>query len=69
MQRHATKSQRRKQASRAFTCKSELSTDTTYLLLDDVVTTGATMEYAAKCLRDAGAGDVWVAAIARQPLD
>jgi predicted amidophosphoribosyltransferase len=45
-----------------------INEDACYLLVDDVVTTGATIKYAAKALKDAGAGDVWVAAIARQPL-
>lgn len=40
-----------------------------YLLIDDVVTTGATLHYASKTLLDAGASEVWVAAIARQSLD
>lgn len=39
-----------------------------YLLIDDVVTTGATIAAAAKVLADAGA-TVWVAALAYQPLD
>lgn len=69
VQRQSGRLERKKQASRAFYCPVTLSDDTTYLLLDDVVTTGATVEYAARCLRRAGAGDVWVATIARQPLD
>lgn len=40
-----------------------------YLLVDDVSTTGATVNYAAKALKDAGAKDVWVATITREPLD
>lgn len=69
MQRHASKSRRQKQAKMAFTCPAKLSSDKIYLLIDDVMTTGATMNYAAKQLLNAGAGDVWVATIARQPLD
>lgn len=41
----------------------------TYLLLDDVYTTGATLEYASRALRAAGATDVWVAALSRQTLE
>jgi ComF family protein len=41
----------------------------TYLLLDDVYTTGATLEYATRALRAAGATDVWVAALSRQTLE
>jgi predicted amidophosphoribosyltransferase len=39
------------------------------LLVDDVVTTNATVRYAAQALKDAGAQIVWVAVTARQPLD
>jgi predicted amidophosphoribosyltransferase len=38
------------------------------LLIDDVVTTGATLQAAARLLKDAGA-TVWVATLAYQPLD
>ena len=37
------------------------------LLVDDVVTTGATVGAAARALRRAGAGGVWVVAAARTP--
>jgi len=69
MQRHTGASQRRSQAERAFIAGQTLDKNTTYLLVDDVVTTGATVNYAAKVLKNAGAGDVWVVAIARQTLD
>lgn len=68
-QRTANKRTRIAQAKVAFACPAELSADKVYLLLDDVVTTGATMRYAAQKLRDAGAGEVWVASVSRQPLD
>jgi len=40
-----------------------------YLLVDDVMTTGSTLKYAARALKQAGASQVWVAVIARQTLD
>lgn len=67
-QRDASRAVRIAQAKHAFKVKT-IDANTCYLLVDDVVTTGATVKYAAKTLRDAGAKDVWVAAIARQPLD
>jgi len=57
------------QASDAFCLKSpSFLHGKTVLLLDDVVTTGATLESAAKLLKAAGA-TVWTATLARQPLD
>ncbi len=68
-QRGADRETRARQAERAFVTKGTLEADRSYLLIDDIITTGATVEYAARALRRAGAGDVWVAALARQPLD
>lgn len=65
-QRQADATKRLSQASRAFNVETKLDPSLTYLLVDDVVTTGATIKYAAKALRDAGARHVWVAVIARQ---
>ena len=69
MQRGANARTRTAQAKRAFRVKATLDPDAVYLLLDDVITTGATVKYAAKALKDAGAQYVWVVAICRQPLD
>jgi len=67
-QREASRAQRLVQAQKAFQVRSSLPTHP-YLLIDDIVTTGATLTYAVKALRDAGATEIWIAAIARQPLD
>lgn len=67
-QRGSGRRQRKIQAKAAFTCNKSLNPDTPYLLIDDVVTTGSTLEYAAKVLQTAGAHLVWVATISRQPL-
>jgi len=69
VQRGNTKARRMEQAKRAFYVDGVLDPDATYLVIDDVVTTNATLRYAAQSLRDAGARHVWVAVIARQPLD
>ena len=67
-QRGLTKRERLSAAKQAFYCDKTLQ-PRPYLLLDDVVTTNATLRYCAKALQAAGADNVWVAVIARQPLD
>lgn len=69
MQRTATRAQRISQAKKAFMHTKPLDPSKVYLLVDDVITTGATVKYAAETLLDAGAEIVWVASISRQPLD
>jgi predicted amidophosphoribosyltransferase len=56
------------QAKHAFVVNGVLD-PVPYLLIDDVVTTGATVQYAAKALIDAGASAVWVGVVCRQSLD
>lgn len=68
-QRDATAQRRDEQARDAFYCSKMLDTSRVYLVLDDVITTGATVKYASKALVDAGAKEVWAASISRQPLD
>lgn len=68
-QRSANAKERITQAKRAFTVRGRHSSDNIYLLIDDVVTTGATLRYASKALLDSGAGAVWVASISRQTMD
>jgi ComF family protein len=67
-QRQSTAVQRTEQAKQAFSVNGNINADVSYLLIDDVITTGATIKYASKALRDAGAKHIWVAAIARQRL-
>lgn len=69
VQRGRTKKERLEQARIAFTCGAPLAADIPYLLIDDVVTTSATLRYAAEALRLAGATTVWAGVVARQPLD
>ncbi|HTJ73654.1 MAG TPA: hypothetical protein VL481_03625 [Verrucomicrobiae bacterium] len=68
-QRGEGRKTRQRQAKEAFGVKGTLNSAATYLLIDDVVTTGATLQCGAKALKDAGAGEVWVAALAYHPLD
>lgn len=68
-QRGANKQQRIKQAKQAFAHAQPLDPMRRYLLVDDVITTGATIHYAAQALLDAGAKIVWVVSVSRQPLD
>jgi len=65
------KSERILQSKQAFKLKEnmkELVSNKTVLLIDDIVTTGSTLQAAANVLKDAGA-TVWVATLAYQPLD
>lgn len=66
-QRGASRREREEQAKRAFVC--DTLGGGCYLLLDDVYTTGATVRYAAEALKAAGANEVWLAIVARQPLE
>lgn len=68
-QRHASRSDRFVQAAGAFRLSGSIDPSATYVIVDDVVTTGATIESISHLLRQAGASRIWVAALARQPLD
>ena len=69
IQKNADKTARKEQAQHAFHITKPVSPTATYLIIDDVVTTGATLQYASELLKQAGASTIWVAALARQPLD
>lgn len=68
-QRNSSAQVREQQAKQAFAVKGAIEPDAIYLLIDDIVTTGATLRHAARVLKQAGAQQVWVAALARQTLD
>lgn len=65
----STRKQREEQARIAFRAVIRQEIPETVLLIDDVLTTGATLRHAARTLKDAGVKEVWVAVVARQPLD
>lgn len=62
------KKQRQRNLARAFECVGEVS-GLTILLIDDVVTTGNSVNEAAKALIEKGATAVYVAAVAIRTLD
>ena len=54
------------QAGGFFRVRGEVDTGATYILLDDIYTTGSTVAAAAQALRDAGASEVRIVVLARQ---
>lgn len=69
VQHGASKQDRLRQASSAFTITHSLDPERLYIVIDDITTTGASLRAAAIVLRNAGAKRVWAIALARQPLD
>jgi ComF family protein len=65
MQTAQTPSARRDNVRGAFRATSKVSRSASVLLIDDVITTGSTVNEAAAALRAAGAGRVVVAVLAR----
>ena len=58
--------ERQRNLSGAFCCRDERLSGKRVLLVDDVCTTGATMNSCAIALREAGASSVWGLALARE---
>lgn len=68
-QHHSDRNTRLLQAKTAFYVEGLLDPTLIYLLVDDVITTGATIMQAAQLLKEAGATTVLVAVTSYQPLD
>ncbi|MFC1968871.1 ComF family protein [Chloroflexota bacterium] len=64
--RTTTVEERWSNVTNAFTCISDKIKDKNVLLIDDVSTSGATINACAKALKDAGAALVWGLVLARE---
>jgi ComF family protein len=64
--RTATVEERRSNVTNAFTCVNDRLQDKQVLLIDDVSTSGATLDACAKALKTAGATSVWGLVLARE---
>lgn len=69
IQHTSSRKDRLKQVRGSFVCTGTIDEQATILLLDDILTTGATLTEAAAVLERNGAHAIKVAVIARQPLD
>jgi ComF family protein len=58
--------ERRRNMADAFTCADLRLKEKEVILIDDVATTGATLEAAAEALRKAGTSSVWALTLARE---
>jgi ComF family protein len=68
-QHHANRQQRLQQAGSAFRLSETIDSTKHYIVLDDIITTGATIDATTQLLRAGGATRISVAVLARQPLD
>jgi len=64
--RTATASQRRSNVAAAFTCRDQRLGGKRVLLIDDVATSGATLDACTAALKSSGANSVWGLTIARE---
>jgi ComF family protein len=64
--RTATIEERRKNVKKAFDCKDEELNGKSVILIDDVCTSGATLEACAVALKAVGAISVWGLTLARE---
>ena len=64
--RTSTVEERRSNVADAFTCRNHRLRDKQVLLVDDVSTSGATLDACAAALKAAGASSVWGLALARE---
>ncbi len=66
VQKGASRRIRAVQVHGAFWVKGPIDPTRTYILVDDIVTTGTSMYEAARSLREAGAKTIWAVCVARQ---
>jgi ComF family protein len=64
--RTATVDERRKNVSDAFVCRDQRLRDRQVILIDDVSTSGATLNACASALKQSGAASVWGLTVARE---
>jgi len=64
--RTATVDERRSNVADAFSCRDRRLQDKQVLLIDDVSTSGATLDACARALKEAGATSVWGLVLARE---
>ena len=62
----STVAERRSNVANAFTCRDHRLRDKQILLIDDVATSGATLDACAAALKSAGAATVWGLVLARE---
>lgn len=58
--------ERKRQAKEFFEVSGKIDKNLTHLVIDDIFTTGSTVEAAAECLKRAGAENVYISVISRQ---